>query len=87
MRGFPFLYPPLKLKTPNSASTLESFVSFWDKLSCSLILPAIPPSRQEVTVAFEVEASDEEDGEEVWEDISEGDLRGSGGGGEGNPHA
>ena len=86
-RGSSPSMPPLEPKTPDSASTSESFVSFWEKLSRSPISPAISPSRQEVTVAVEVEESDEEDGEEVWEDVGEGDFGGSGGGGEGEVHA
>jgi hypothetical protein len=86
-RGSPASMPPLEPKTPDSASTSESFVSFWEKLSRSPISPAISPSRQEVTVAVEVEEADEEDDEEVWEDADPGDSGGSCGGGEGEVHA
>ena len=41
----------------------------------------ISPVRQEVTIAYKVEASDKEDGEKAWEDISEGGSGGSGAGG------
>ena len=86
-RGSPASMPPLEPKTPDSASTSESFVSFWEKLSHSPISPTISPGRQEVTVAAEVEEADEEDDEEVWTDADPGDSGGSCGGGEGEVHA
>ena len=68
--------PPLE-----SQSTSESFVSFWEQLN-SIVSPTLPPVEQEGSPSDEVEDSDEEASEEEWEDVGEGDVGGSGEGGE-----
>ena len=71
--------PPLE-----SCSSRDSFVSFWDELN-AIILPTLPPIKQEGGTSDEVEDSDEETSEEEWQNIGEGDDGGSIKGGEGVP--
>ena len=66
-----------------SCSSRDSFVSFWEELN-SIILPTLLAVQQEGGPTHEVEGSDEEDAEEEWEDVSEGDDGGSGARGTGD---
>ena len=69
--------PPLE-----SQSTSDSFVSFWAELN-SIVSPTMSAVKQEGGPSDEVEGSDAEASEEEWEDVGEGDVGGSGEGGEG----
>ena len=66
-----------------SCSSRDSFVSFWEELN-TIISPTVPSFQQEGGSPDEAKGSDEEASEEEWEDISEGDSRGSGARGTGN---
>ena len=68
--------PPLE-----SCSSRDSFVSFWDELN-AIVLPTLPPVKQEGGPSDEAKGSDAEASEEEWEDVSEGDDGGGGKGGE-----
>ena len=66
-----------------SCSSRDSFISFWEELN-SIISPTLSSIQQESGPTHEVEDSDEEDAEEEWEDVGEGDDGGSGVRGAGN---
>ena len=63
--------PPLESVSLDSSS----FVSFWEELN-SIVEPKVPSVKSQCGEKNGSEVEDEEDGEETWEDVSEGDSEG-----------
>ena len=64
--------PPLE----SCSSDSSSFVSFWEELN-AIVEPKVPSVRSQGCEKDGSEVEDEEDGEEAWEDVGEGDSEGS----------
>ena len=64
--------PPLE----SCSSDSSSFVSFWDKLN-TIVEPKVSSVKSQDGEKDGSEVEDEEDGEEAWEDVGEGDPEGS----------
>ena len=63
--------PPLE----SISSDTSSFVSFWEELN-AIVEPTVPSIKSQDCEEDGSEVKDEEDGEEAWEDIGEGDSEG-----------
>ena len=63
--------PPLESISTDSSS----FLSFWEELN-AIVEPTVPSVKSQDGEKDGSEVEDEEDGEEAWEDVGEGDSEG-----------